>query len=216
MKKEIKEEETKTEAETRDGIKPSAGLSAEGSADGEKAKPKDTGARERAGEKRAAAPRGKNVRRPSRRFFSERPRPEFEQKIINIRRVTRVVSGGRRFSFSVALVAGNKKGKVGVGIGKAGDTALAIDKAMRNAKKNMITLKLDKNSSLPHETRAKFCASDVMLMPAPGKGLAAGSSVRNVLHLAGVTDVSAKILSRSKNKYNNAKATLLALKDFSS
>ncbi|MFA5936446.1 MAG: 30S ribosomal protein S5, partial [Candidatus Paceibacterota bacterium] len=91
-----------------------------------------------------------------------RPKPEFDQKILNIRRVTRVVAGGRRFSFSVALVAGDKKGSVGLGLGKAGDTSLAINKAVRNAKKNMVRLKLTKDMSLPHEVSAKFSSSYIV------------------------------------------------------
>src|SRR3989344_776259 len=94
-----------------------------------------------------------------------RVKPEFDQKILSIRRVTRVVAGGRRFSFSVALVAGDNKGSVGLGLGKAGDTALAINKALRNAKKNMIKLKLTKTMSLPHELRAKFGSAIVELAP---------------------------------------------------
>lgn len=139
---------------------------------------------------------------------------EFDSKIISIRRVARVVAGGRRFSFSVALVAGDKKGRVGVGLGKAGDTALAIDKAMRNAKKNMIKLKLTKNNSIPKEVMVKYCGSVVAMRPAPGRGVVAGSSVRNVLALAGVSDVSSKILSRSKNSLNNARATIKGLSLF--
>lgn len=149
-------------------------------------------------------------RRPTRR--DARVRSEFDQKIISIRRVTRVVAGGRRFSFSVAIILGNKKGSVGVGIGKAGDTALAIEKAVRSAKKNIIKVPLSKEMRIPHETRAKYCSSEVIIMPSPGKGLVAGSSVRNVLELAGVNDVAAKILSRSKNRLNNAQATIKALK----
>jgi len=139
------------------------------------------------------------------------PRSEFDQKIISIRRVTRVVAGGRRFSFSVAMVIGNKKGSVGVGIGKASDTALAIEKAVRNAKKNLIKVPLSKEMRIPHVTGAKYCASVVTIMPAPGRGLVAGSSVRNVLELAGIKNVSAKILSRSKNRLNNAQAAIKAL-----
>jgi len=145
------------------------------------------------------------------RSSQRRVKPEFDQKILNIRRVTRVVSGGRRFSFSVAMVAGDKKGRVGVGVGKSTDTTLAIEKAARNAKKNMITVKMTKKMSIPYEVRAKFCSSDIMIMPAPGKGLVAGSSARIVLGLAGITDVGSKVLSRSKNKINNAKATIKAL-----
>ena len=162
---------------------------------------------------RAHAGMRKNGRRGARR--SRREEREFDQKIINIRRVTRVVAGGRRFSFSVATVIGDKKGRVGVGLGKASDTSLAINKSVNNAKKNMITLNLTKNNSIPHEVRAKFCASEVFIRPSKSEGLVAGSSVRNVLDLGGVRGANAKILSRSKNKLNNAQATVRALKKLS-
>ncbi len=154
---------------------------------------------------------GRNRRRGGR---FERAKPEFDQKIINIRRVTRVMAGGRRFSFSVAIVAGNRNGKVGVGLGKASDTSLAIEKAFKNAKKNMVVIKRDKNLSIPHEVSARYCTSEVFIKSAKGKGIVAGSSARNVLDLAGITDVSSKILSRSKNKINIARATILALREF--
>lgn len=136
---------------------------------------------------------------------------EFDQKMINIRRVARVVSGGRRFSFSVAIIIGNKKGRVGVGLGKAGDTSLAIDKAVRNAKKNMITVPLTKDSSIAYDVDAKYNASRVALIPAHGRGLVAGSSARIVLELAGITNIIAKMHSGSKNGLNNARATVKAL-----
>jgi small subunit ribosomal protein S5 len=139
-----------------------------------------------------------------------RPKPEFDQKILNIRRVTRVTSGGRRFSFSVALVAGDKKGGIGLGLGKAGDTALAINKALRNAKKNMIKIKLTKAMSIPHELSAKFSSCKVGIRPNRGRGLVAGSVLRDIIKLAGVKDITGKILSKSKNKLNNAKAVMLA------
>ena len=145
-----------------------------------------------------------------------RPKPEFDQKIINIRRVTRVVAGGRRFSFSVALVAGDKKGSVGLGLGKAGDTALAINKAVRNAKKNMVRLNLTKTMSIPHELSAKFSSSKVMLMPNKGRGLVAGSVIRDIVKLSGMKDITGKIISNSKNKLNNAKAVMQALAVISS
>jgi small subunit ribosomal protein S5 len=155
----------------------------------------------------------RNPRRPRRGTGrSERVRPEFEQKIISIRRVTRVMGGGRRFSFSVAMVIGDKKSRVGVGIGKAGDTQLAIEKAVRDAKKHMITVPMDEHSRIAHDVEKKLSSSRVMIMPAPGRGLVAGSSVRTVLELAGVKDVTAKLLSRSKNKLNNARAAVEALK----
>jgi len=142
----------------------------------------------------------------------DRERSEFAQKLIGIRRVARVMAGGRRFNFSAAIVLGDKKGRVGVGVGKAGDTQLAIEKATRAAKKNMILLNLTKNRSIPHNVEAKYCASIVEIRPSAGRGLVAGSSVRTVLELAGVTDVTAKILSRSKNPINNARVAIEALR----
>ena len=160
----------------------------------------------------------KGLRKNSRRIVrrADRTRSEFLQKIISIRRVTRVVSGGRRFAFSVAMVLGDKKGRVGVGTGKATDTALAIEKAIRQAKKNMITIKTTKTMSISHDVRYKYGGSDVQILPAEGRGLVAGSSVRTVLELAGIKDVTSKIFSRSKNKLNNAQATLEALKSLQS
>lgn len=151
-------------------------------------------------------------RRQRRDRVARKPRSEYDTKIIDIRRVTRVVAGGRRFSFSVTLVLGNGKGQVGVGIGKAGDTALAIDKATRNAKKSIIHVPLTADLSIPHDVQAKYDASEVMLIPTPGRGFKAGSATRTVLEFAGVKHVSAKILSRSKNQLNNARATLMALR----
>ena len=142
-------------------------------------------------------------------------RSEFAQKLIGIRRVARVMAGGRRFNFSAAIVIGDKKGRVGVGLGKAADTQLAIEKATRSAKRVMLTLNLTKNRSIPHNVGAKFCASRVEIRPSPGRGLVAGSSVRTVLELAGVSDVTAKLLSRSKNPVNNARAAIEALKEIS-
>jgi small subunit ribosomal protein S5 len=141
-----------------------------------------------------------------------KPKSEFDQKIISLRRVTRVVAGGRRFSFSVAMVIGDRKGSVGVGLGKSSDTSLAIDKAIRDAKKNMITPALTKTNSIPFNIESKYCASRVMMVPAPGKGLKAGGAMRTILDLLGAQDVTGKIFSRSKNHINNARATIEALK----
>ncbi|TAJ14300.1 30S ribosomal protein S5 [Patescibacteria group bacterium] len=142
----------------------------------------------------------------------ERERSEFDQRTLLIRRVARVMAGGRRFSFSAAIVAGDRKGRVGVGIGKGGDTALAIEKALRDAKKNMITLKLTDTMSIRHDVLAKVSSGIVSIRPSPQRGIVAGSSVKLVLELAGVKDVTAKILSPSKNKLNIARATIAALK----
>jgi small subunit ribosomal protein S5 len=157
-------------------------------------------------------PRG--PRRPDRRQ-QERIKPEFDTKIIAIRRVTRVAAGGRRFTFSVAVVSGDHKGRVGVGLGKAGDTSLAIDKATRHAKKNMIKVTLSPAMTIPHAVQAKFSSAIVMLMPAKGRGVVAGSAVRNVVELAGIKDICGKLLSGSKNKLNIARATIKALSELS-
>lgn len=164
-------------------------------------------------DRRGARGRGRGERagrRPSSR--PPRQKSEFDQKMINIRRVARVMSGGRRFSFSVAIIIGNKKGKVGVGLGKAGDTTLAIDKAVRDAKKRMITVPMTKDNSIAHDVSAKYAASRISLMPAKGRGLVAGSSVRQVLELAGVNNIVGKVHSGSKNGLNNARAAIEALK----
>lgn len=137
---------------------------------------------------------------------------EFDQKTISVRRVARVVSGGRRFSFSVAVIAGDRKGRVGVGLGKATDTAAAIDKAMRDAKKHMIKVPMTSTKSIAKDIEGKHAASRVVIRPAKNRGLVAGASVRLVLELAGVTDVTSKVLSRSRNKLNNARAAIDALK----
>src|SRR3989338_9918527 len=159
---------------------------------------------------------GSGSGRPERkRSREDRPRSEFDQKILNIRRVTRVASGGRRFSFSVAIVLGNRKGSVGVGTGKASDTSLAIDKATKNAKKNLLKLSLTKTSSIPYEVRTKYSSARVLIMPAPRRGIIAGSALRDVLELAGIRDVTGKIFSGSKNKLNIARATVKALSEFS-
>jgi small subunit ribosomal protein S5 len=141
----------------------------------------------------------------------DRPKPEFEQKMISIRRVTRVVSGGRRMSFAVAIAIGDKKGSVGVGTGKAGDTSLAINKAVRSARKQMIKINLNKKGSIPHEVAAKYSSASVMIRPNNGKGLVSGSATRDILNLAGVSNVTSKINSGSKNKLNIARVTIKAL-----
>jgi len=153
--------------------------------------------------------------RGGRRKNFKREKPEFDQKIVSLRRVTRVMAGGRRFSFSCGIVIGDKKGRVGFGLAKANDTAAAIDKAIRIAKKDMITLKLTENNSIPHDVQMKYKASEILLRPVKGKGLAAGGGVRTVLELAGVDEVGGKLLSRSKNNINNARVTIEALRIFS-
>lgn len=140
-----------------------------------------------------------------------RERGEFEQVTIDARRVARVMAGGRRFNFSLAVVIGDKKGRVGVGLGKAVDTALAIDKATRDARKHLMTVARTASGSIPHQVMCKYASSTVEILPSNGRGLVAGSAVRTVLELAGVTDVVTKIHTRSKNKLTIARATIAAL-----
>lgn len=162
----------------------------------------------RGGKGGGGRPGGKSGSRPPR---APREKPEFDSKTISIRRVTRVVSGGRRFTLSVALVAGDRNGRIGLGTGKALDTQVAIEKALKAAKRNMITIKLSKTKSLSHDISAKFKSSEVMIMPNKGRGLIAGSSARTILSLAGLSNVTAKFYSGTKNKLNNARATMKAL-----
>ena len=125
-----------------------------------------------------------------------------------------MVKGGRRLSFRVDMVIGDKKGRIGLGSGKATDTSLAIQKASNQARKNLVYVKLTKDNSIPFETKAKVTSSSITMMPNKQRGLVAGSTVRNVLELAGITDVTTRVLSRSKNKLNNAKAAIKALTAF--
>jgi small subunit ribosomal protein S5 len=216
MSEEKKQEATTPETVATEGVKtstdaPASSGSPEGSRDAGASRGNARGGRR--GQGGGGGGDRRNPRRPRRGGRrEERQRQEFESKIISVRRVTRVMAGGRRFNFSVAMVIGDKKGRVGVGIGKAGDTQLAKEKAMRDARKHMITVPMNKDSHIPHDVHTKYASSDVMIMPAPGRGIVAGSSVRIVLELAGVKDVTAKIFSRSKNKLNNARAAVEALK----
>jgi small subunit ribosomal protein S5 len=141
-----------------------------------------------------------------------RERGEFDSVTIDARRVARVMAGGRRFNFSLVVVIGDKKGRVGVGLGKGIDTALAIDKATRDAKKHLFVIPRTSSGSIPHQVMSKYASSTVEIIPSKGRGLVAGSAVRTVLDLGGVTDVVTKIHSRSKNKLTIARATVAALK----
>lgn len=137
---------------------------------------------------------------------------EFEQRLLDVARVTRVVAGGRRFRFRVVVVVGNKNGKVGVGVDKGQDVTLAVEKAVVQAKKNLISVPI-KSGTIPFEVEAKYSAAKVLLKPTSiGKGLVAGGVVRVICDLVGIKNISAKILSKSGNKLNNARATIEALK----
>ncbi|MBI4457757.1 30S ribosomal protein S5 [Candidatus Uhrbacteria bacterium] len=138
-------------------------------------------------------------------------RKEFDQRILELARVTRVTKGGKRMRFRAAVIIGDKKGRVGFGVAKGGDVTISVNKAVVQAKKRMLTVPLV-NDTIPHVVDQKFAAASILLKPAPiGTGVKAGGAVRVVLELAGVPNVVAKILG-SGNKINNAKATLMALK----
>lgn len=137
---------------------------------------------------------------------------DYEEKNIEVSRVTRVTKGGKRMRFRVLAVIGNHKGRIGYGLAKGLDVAAATSKATTKARKSLITVPLI-NETIPHPIDAKFAAARILLKPAPkGTGVKAGGPVRSVLELAGVPNVSAKILG-SKNKINNVKAVFVALKN---
>src|SRR3989344_2633044 len=141
-----------------------------------------------------------------------RERSEYDQKVLDVRRTARVVSGGRRFTFRVSVVIGNRKGKVGLGMGKGTDVTSSIDKAVHQAKKRMFEIPLTQSRSIPHEVYAKVGAAKVILKPArEGRGMIAGGPVRVVAEPAGIKNLTGKILSRTPNKLNNARAVVEAL-----
>ena len=137
---------------------------------------------------------------------------EFESKLLDLARVARVSAGGRRFRFRAVVIVGNKLGKVGVGVAKGRDVAQAVEKATRLAKKNLIEIPII-SDTIPHEVSAKFGSAKVILKPQRGgRGLVAGGTVRVICNLAGIKNISSKILGRTGNKLNNARATIAALK----
>ena len=136
---------------------------------------------------------------------------KYEEKIIQVTRVTKVVKGGKKLTFRAVVIVGDGKRKVGVGVGRADDVNLAMDKAILNGKKNLITVPLTLNYSIPHVVKSNYGACKIMIRPsALGTGVIAGGSVRTVLELAGIKNIVAKQFG-SSNILNNAKATILAL-----
>lgn len=137
---------------------------------------------------------------------------EFESKLLDLARVTRVTGGGKRLSFRAVMIIGDKQGKIGIGVAKGSDVAQATAKATRLARKNLIEIPI-KEDTIPYEVFAKFGPARVVLKPQrKGRGLVAGGVVRTICSLAGIKNISSKILGRTKNKLNNAQATILALK----
>lgn len=154
----------------------------------------------------------KNIMRPKRIPFKKIEK-EFEERVLEVSRVSRVVKGGRRIRFRALVVIGDKKGRVGIGIGKANEVSSAVSKATTKAKKNIINVPII-NGTIPHEVLAENGAAKVLLKPAtPGSTIVAGGAVRNILELSGITDILAKILG-SKSLINNALAVISGLNKF--
>ncbi len=140
----------------------------------------------------------------------EREKPEFEQRLVDLARVTRVMAGGKRMRFRACVVIGDFNGRIGWGMAKGADVSIAINKAVVQAKKRLITINIYKNT-LRHESFTKFKAAKVYIKPAQeGRGIIAGGIVRDMLEIAGIKDAIAKIYG-TKNKINNVKAVYIAL-----
>lgn len=136
---------------------------------------------------------------------------DWQERVVQIKRVTKVVKGGKKLSFRAVVIVGNERGQVGVGVGKAADVIGAVKKGVADGKKHLVEVPLTRNNSIPHPTTGEGGGAKVMMRPAaPGTGVIAGGSVRTVLELAGVKNVLAKQLG-SDNPLNNARATVDAL-----
>jgi small subunit ribosomal protein S5 len=153
--------------------------------------------------------------RPGSRDGGEREKREFDQKVVEVKRVTRVVAGGKRMRFRALVVIGDHKGKVGMGLKKGMDVAESVNKAVAQAKKNMVTLPLV-NETIPHQVKIKYKSSQLLMIPAkPGTGVIAGGAVRSVMDLAGVKNIISKMIG-SSNKVNNVKAVFKAFESMKS
>ena len=156
------------------------------------------------GNREGGRPRGRGGR-------DDRSKDEMEQRILEVARVTRVMAGGKRMNFRACVAIGDKKGNVGVGLGKGADVTMAVNKAVNRAKKNMVNVPLI-NETIPHAILEKMGAARIMLKPAKkGRGVIAGGVTRVILELAGVKNITSKALG-SKNKINNARCTIAALR----
>ena len=143
---------------------------------------------------------------------TEKKKEEFESILLGLARVVRMTAGGRRLRFRAVMVAGNKKGRIGLGVAKGKDVAQAVEKATRKAKKNLMEV-LIVDGTISHQVEAKFGAAKILLKPQrKGRGLVAGGTVRVICALAGIKDISSKTIGKTRNKINNAKATIEALK----
>jgi small subunit ribosomal protein S5 len=156
-------------------------------------------------------PRGGFSKRDQRPRFPKE-KSEFDSKALDIARVTRVTKGGKRFSFRATVVIGDGKGRVGVGVAQGHDVAQSVQKATAKAKKTLITVPM-KKGTIPHKVQFKYNSAVVMLKPSPiGSGVKAGGPVRVVAKMAGIENVTAKLIQRTGNKINIARATIEALK----
>jgi len=154
-----------------------------------------------------------NFRKGGKKKMSEKPKDDFDQRVLDLARVTRVMAGGKRMKFRATMVIGDKKGKVGIGIAKGADVSAAIQKAVAKARKKLIEVPIIEGT-VAHEVRISDHSAKIMIRPArSGSGIKAGGVMRVVLELAGIRDVVAKILG-TNNKVNNAKATIKALNSF--
>ncbi len=145
-------------------------------------------------------------------ILREKPKEEFETRLLDLARTSHTRAGGKRIGFRAVVITGNKKGKVGLGVAKGKDVALAVEKATRAAKKNLIEVPIIEDT-IPHEVSSKFGAAQILLKPQrKGRGLVAGGVVRVICNLAGIKNISSKVLGRTGNKLNNALATIEAIK----
>lgn len=200
---EVSEEKTeKAEEVSAAGESPAASASA--------GKEKDSGGKEK--EKKAAKKSKQSARPPRRSSSAAAPtETEFEERVVAVNRVAKVVKGGRRFSFSALMIVGDRRGRVGYGLGKAKEVPEAIRKATRTAQRNMLTVPLDRGT-IPHETIGLFDAGKILFKPAAaGTGVKAAGACRIIMELAGVRDILTKSL-RGNNPHNIVKATFRALR----
>ncbi|HWA64645.1 MAG TPA: 30S ribosomal protein S5 [Candidatus Paceibacterota bacterium] len=165
--------------------------------------------RGRGGMDRRGGRGGRGGMRRGRGPQGDRPKSEFDQKVLELARVSRVTKGGKRFSFRSTVVIGDGKGRVGVGMAKGKDVAQAVQKGVNQARKNLITIPL-KNGTIPYQVEAKYSSAVVILKPARG-GVKAGGPVRVVAKLSGITGLTGKLIERTNNKVNIAMATIVAL-----
>lgn len=143
-------------------------------------------------------------------FSRGKPKDEFESQLLDLARVMRVTAGGRRFRFRATVVVGDRAGKVGIGVSKGADVREAIEKAVAKAKKDLIEVPI-KNETIPFDVEVKHQSVKLLLRPQKkGRGIVAGGAVRTICELAGMPNITGKLLSKTNNKINIARATILA------